>query len=97
MPRAQTDQPFYNKPMTQAQQGVDPALLGYWSPPFRLTPPDIPIITFTTPLPDADGVIRGVMGVEISLYYLQRALPAVAFKPRSEATQLSARIPAVPR
>ena len=29
MPRAQTDQPFYNKPMTQAQQGVDPALLGY--------------------------------------------------------------------
>ena len=88
MPRAQTDQPFYNKPMTQAQQGVDPALLGYWSPPFRLTPPDIPIITFTTPLPDADGVIRGVMGVEISLYYLQRALPAVGYRAPSDPSFL---------
>lgn len=76
LPREQTDRPFYNIPLDQARRGVDPTLLGYWCPPFRLSPPDVPIITFTVPLLDAGGAPRGVTGVEISLSYLQRALPA---------------------
>lgn len=89
LPRAQTNRPFYNKPFQAASGGTaDPALLGYWSPPFRLTPPDIPIIAYTMPLVDGQGRPRGVVGVEISLYYLQRALPAADFRSREAITYL---------
>lgn len=88
IPRRQTDRAFYTKPLEQARRGVDPALLGYWSPPFRLTPTDVPILTYSVPLLDADGAPRGVAGVEISLYYLQRTLPAVGYRSPRDPTFL---------
>lgn len=88
LPHAQLDRPFYEKPLQLAAPGVNPALLGYWSPPFRLTPSDIPILTFTVPLLDDKGAPRGVAGVEISLYYLQHTLPIANYQARSDPTFL---------
>lgn len=73
---------FFEKPFSKAPLTFNANLLGYWNPPFFLFPDDLPIITYTMPLFDADQVLRGVIGVEISVNYFNRFLPAVDLQPR---------------
>ncbi|WNF38283.1 diguanylate cyclase [Bacillaceae bacterium IKA-2] len=67
---------FYDKPYLNASLSSHSALLGYWSPPFRLTPDDLPIVTYSMPIFDGNNEVRGVIGVEISINYFNQFLPA---------------------
>jgi len=73
---------FFEKPFAKAPLTFNANLLGYWNPPFVLFPNDLPIITYTMPLFDADQVLRGVIGVEISVNYFKQFLPAIDLQPR---------------
>lgn len=68
---------FFSLPQQAARDNprLDSRDWGYWSMPFRLSPADSDIITFTTPLLDADMTPIGVFGVELSASYLSRLMP----------------------
>lgn len=67
---------FYAKPYEKAYLSTDTKLLGYWSVPFRIFTKDMQVITYSLPLFDKDGKLRGIIGVEISLNYFIKSLPA---------------------
>lgn len=69
-------QDFYRMPISAAGQSLDYRALGYWSEPFSITPGDVPVITYTVPLFDQGGEVRGVVGVEVSEEYIKKLLPA---------------------
>lgn len=69
---------FYNKPylmavQNRARQG-ETMKYAYLSPPFRLSPKDIPAITFSIPVILEDGTVAGVYGVEMTLNQLEQLL-----------------------
>jgi len=72
----ETNSAFYETPYTLAPVYGDARMLGYWSKPFRITPDDAPIITYSLPLEDQYGNLYGVVGIEISLSYLEKFMPA---------------------
>lgn len=74
LPQPRPSRNFYSAPREQANSGVDPNLLGFWSEPFRVTPNDIPVITYSLPLVDQQGRTRGVLGVEVNIQYLSQFL-----------------------
>lgn len=63
---------FYYKPFQAAESYPNMELqdLGYWSRPFRLSPDDIEIITYSLPLLDDAGNPYGVIGVGLTVDYL---------------------------
>lgn len=67
---------FYYKPYKAAQthQYKDIQDLGYWSKPFRLSPDDLEIVTYSLPLVDAEGEPYGVMGIGLTEDYLSKRL-----------------------
>ncbi len=67
---------FYNKPYYNADLSIDSRALGYWSTPFKMSPNDLPIITYTMPLFDTKGEVHGVIGIEISVSYFKEFIPA---------------------
>lgn len=73
---------FYDKPLSKAELSTESKLLGYWSLPFRLTPQDMSIITYTMPLFDKHNNVIGVIGIEISEQYLYKFLPATDLQKR---------------
>lgn len=48
---------------------------GYWSTPYQLYDDNVEVISYSVPLILNDGTIYGVLGIEISLDYLQQQLP----------------------
>lgn len=48
---------------------------GYWSMPYKLYDDSQEVISYSVPLILNDGTVYGVLGVEISLAYLQKQLP----------------------
>lgn len=68
---------FYYKPLRAAQQSPYASFrdFGYWSPPFRVSKDDVEIITYTVPIMDSNGMIYGVLGIDITLDYLRKNLP----------------------
>ncbi|WP_019228561.1 sensor domain-containing diguanylate cyclase [Sedimentibacter sp. B4] len=70
------DSDFYDKPISKAGLSSEASFLGYWSIPFRLSPDNISIITYTMPLFDKNNKLIGIIGVEISEQYLTKFLPA---------------------
>lgn len=73
---------FYDKPVSKADLSSEASFLGYWSLPFKLSPDNISIITYTMPLFDKDNHLIGVIGVEISEQYLTKFLPATDLQKR---------------
>jgi diguanylate cyclase (GGDEF)-like protein len=67
---------FFEKPYNLAPIYGDARALGYWSKPFSITPEDAPVITYSLPLTDQFGKLYGVIGIEISLSYLAKFMPA---------------------
>lgn len=68
---------FYYKPFLKAieEREYNYQNLGYWSPPFQLSPDDLEVITYTIPLQYEDGTIYGVVGIDVTLDYLRKMLP----------------------
>ena len=70
---------YYFKPYQAATDHpeIGYADLGYWSKPFYLSENDATqIITYSVPLLTDDGTVFGVLGVELSIDYLVKRLPA---------------------
>ena len=67
---------FIKKPFEAATIASQATLLGYWSRPFKLNDADVPVITYSIPLFDNYGKLRGVFGIEITLNYLAKFFPA---------------------
>lgn len=72
----QTLNDFYQKPFSNAALSANPKLLGYWSRPFQLFGTDLPIITYTMPLYDADHNLSGIVGIEVAVSYLAQNMPS---------------------
>ncbi len=72
----ETNCQFIKKPYETATVASTAQLLGYWSRPFRLNENDVSIITYSIPLFDDSGKLRGVIGTEITLNHLSKFLPA---------------------
>ncbi|MBF4693471.1 sensor domain-containing diguanylate cyclase [Fusibacter ferrireducens] len=73
---------FYFKPYKNAPLTTKASYLGYWSKPFRLSKGDLPVLTYSMPLFDINGVLKGVIGVEITLNYLTQFFPASELQPQ---------------
>lgn len=67
---------FFDKPYKAAIEYGRSGWLGYWSPPFKVNPQDEEVITYSIPLFGGDGKVAAVFGVEISVNYMYRFLPA---------------------
>lgn len=67
---------FYEKPYKAAMEYGRSGWLGYWSLPFKVNPQDEEVITYSIPLFGGDGKVAAVFGVEISVNYMYRFLPA---------------------
>lgn len=67
---------FYDKPYEAAKtyKNLEPEDLAYWSRPFRLSPDDIEIITYSMPLIDESGNPYGVIGVGLTVDFLRSKL-----------------------
>ncbi len=77
-----TNKDFFEKPFSKAPLTFNADLLGYWNSPFLLFEDDLPIITYTMPIFDANKVLRGVIGIELSVNYFNQFLPATDLKSR---------------
>ncbi len=73
---------FYLKPYTNAPLTTKASYLGYWSKPFKLSEGDLSVLTYSMPLFDINGELRGIIGVEITLNYLAQFFPASELQPR---------------
>lgn len=79
-----SNEAFYHKPYDSAHLSDDAELLGYWSTPFRLTAGSEAAITYSRPLFDQNGRLRGVIGTGVSMQYFSTLLPT---------TELSEQLP----
>lgn len=66
---------FIEKTLSDEIVSAHSSNVGYWNTPFRLSPNDIEIITYSMPLYDRFGNLKGIIGIEISLNYLANFLP----------------------
>lgn len=73
---------FFYRPYSKAHLSKNADLLGYWSTPFRLSPDDLEIITYSMPLFDKDKNLRGIIGIEVTLNYFVQLLPATDLQPK---------------
>lgn len=67
---------FFWNPYEASSLTRDYTKIGYWSLPFRPSPLDNSVITYSVPVFDENGVVYGVMGVEISIEYIKKLLPS---------------------
>ncbi len=69
---------FYKKPYLMAVQNLaakdDAMKFAYLSPPFRLSPRDMQVITYSIPIILNDGTVVGACGLEITLNQLEQIL-----------------------
>jgi diguanylate cyclase (GGDEF)-like protein len=69
---------FYKKPYLMAVQNQaahdDAMKFAYLSPPFRLSPRDMQVVTYSIPIILDDGTVVGVCGLEINLNQLEQIL-----------------------
>ena len=73
---------FYHMPLEASTLTSQSRLLGYWAKPFKLADRDLDIITYSMPLFDEENVLRGIIGIEITLNYLTHFLPATDLQAR---------------
>ena len=81
---------FVTKPFENAVISRQANLLGYWSKPFKLDNSDVSIITYSMPLFDQMGYLKGVIGIEITLNYLAKFFPAAELQPQDSLGYLIA-------
>ena len=62
--------------------------MGYWSEPYQLFANDQEAISYSVPLILEDGTVYGVLGVELSLSYLEDMLPSEELKDKDAGSYL---------
>lgn len=62
--------------------------MGYWSEPYQLFANDQEVISYSVPLILEDGTVYGVLGVELSLSYLEDMLPSEELKDKDAGSYL---------
>ncbi|MEG1894928.1 MAG: diguanylate cyclase [Oscillospiraceae bacterium] len=73
-----SNEAFYRKPYDSAGLTKEEQLLGYWSEPFRINAAGDMALTYSRPLFDTSGQLRGVIGIGVLTQYLDRFLSASA-------------------
>ncbi|MCD4713829.1 MAG: sensor domain-containing diguanylate cyclase [Clostridiales bacterium] len=81
---------FVRTPYEHASITSKATLLGYWSKPFKLQSDDVSIITYSMPLFDSIGELKGVIGIDITLNYLTDYFPATELQPKDSLGYLIA-------
>lgn len=71
-----TNKDFVEMPLKHAGLTQNASLLGFWSGPFKLSDNDIDILTYSRPIFDYKGKAVGVIGVEVTINYLNQFLPS---------------------
>lgn len=71
-----TNKDFVEMPLKHAGLTQNASLLGFWSGPFKLSDNDIDILTYSRPIFDYNGKAVGVIGVEVTINYLNQFLPS---------------------
>lgn len=71
-----TNKDFVEMPLQYADLTQNASLLGYWSGPFKLSDNDIDILTYSRPIFNYAGKAVGVIGVEVTINYLNQFLPS---------------------
>lgn len=71
-----TNKDFVEMPLKYADLTQNASLLGYWSGPFKLSDNDIDILTYSRPIFNYTGKAVGVIGVEVTINYLNQFLPS---------------------
>jgi diguanylate cyclase (GGDEF)-like protein len=87
---AQADNTFIANPYQNATTASKAAYYGYWSKPFKLSENDVAIMTYSMPLFDKSGGLRGIIGVDVTLNYLAEYLPASELQPQDSLGYLIA-------
>jgi diguanylate cyclase (GGDEF)-like protein len=74
--KATSPNEFFVKPINAAKENNNLTYkdLGYWSRPFSLTQKDMSVITYSIPLLDKNDKPYGVLGIAVSLKYLNSLL-----------------------
>ena len=62
--------------------------MGYWSEPYYLNEGDKGAVSYSVPLILEDGTVYGVLGVDLSLEYLENMLPSEELKDESAGSYL---------
>lgn len=71
-----TNKDFVEMPLQYSDLTQNASLLGYWSGPFKLSDNDIDILTYSRPIFNYTGKAVGVIGVEVTINYLNQFLPS---------------------
>ena len=67
---------------------LDASDMGYWSEPYTLFDNNQKVISYSVPLILEDGTVYGVLGVELSLSYLESMLPSEELKDKNTGSYL---------
>lgn len=84
---------FFYTPFQAAyhnEDGYSAAELGYWGTAYTLAESSVPAITYSLPLINQDGMAYGVVGVDITLNYLNKLLPPSELSEQNPASYLLA-------
>lgn len=84
------DSDFIKKPYQSAEITSKATLLGYWSKPFKLKEEDVTIVTYSMPLFNSGGELKGIIGIELTVNYLTGFMPANELQPRDSLGYLIA-------
>lgn len=88
--------PYYDfiyQPYIQAVKNKDAESiqqLGYWSKPFMMNGDQNKVISYTVPLITDEGEVYGVMGIDLTLDYLQTMLPGEELMDNGQGSYLFA-------
>lgn len=67
---------FFDKPLSLTGTDIKPSLMAYWGRPVSVTENSARAITYSMPLMDKNGVVRGILGVGMLTAYFDTLLPA---------------------
>lgn len=84
------DSDFIQMPYQSAEISSKATLLGYWSKPFKLKEDDVEVVTYSMPLFNSGGELKGVIGIELTVNYLTSFMPTNELQPRDSLGYLIA-------
>lgn len=81
---------FIDKTLSSDMISAHSSDVGYWNKPFRLSETDVEIITYSVPIFDHYGNVRGIVGIDITVSYLNSFLPKNELSPQDSLGYLVA-------
>ncbi|MBN2897963.1 MAG: sensor domain-containing diguanylate cyclase [Clostridia bacterium] len=81
---------FIEKTLSSDMLSAHTSDVGYWNKPFKLSAGDVEIITYSVPIFDRYGEVRGLVGIDITVNYLRDFLPKNELYPQDSLGYLIA-------